>query len=797
MRILLAESQAERLASLQRAIAAYGYDVTPCSRGDDAWRAWGQGRHPLLVLSTDLAGLDGLELCRRVRHKRGDQPYYVLLLVSKQMPDSLTEALQAGADDIVVRPIDDDELGMRLRLAERRIAEITRAREEHHSYMELLAQAPDLIQTVALDGAMLYANRAWFEALGYSEGELGGLSFFDVVVPKERDAMRKAFRWLRRGRGIGHLRTELLARDGRRMKVEGSMTPRFRGRAPTSVRVILRDVSRRLRAETMLRGVLEGTSATTGRDFFRSLVRHLSRALEVEHAFVAQHVPGSEARVRTLAIWSRDQFHPNRSIDLRRMPRLAGRGDAGQRPQDPAVVYPGADTFAEAGAESYLGVPVLNASGASIGVLCVLADGPMRPGPDALRILATFAERAGAEMERKLAEAERRALDRRMQESQKLESMGVLAGGIAHDFNNLLTSILGYAGLAQSLLPSSAPGAQYLTDIEKASRRAADLAMQMLAYSGKGQFVIQPLDLGDVVDETTRLLRTDITTRGVSLECRLGEGTRTVEGDITQIRQVLMNLILNAAQAMEPAGGVVEVSVGEELVARDELRHCYVGRELQPGRYVVLRVRDSGCGMNPDVAARIFDPFFTTKTGGRGLGLAAVVGIVRGHRGALSVESRPGEGTRMSVILPPSKRAAVTEAESAHTLPADGDGLILVVDDEESIRRLTRDLLVASGYQVLTAANGREGVDLFRARAHEIDAVLLDMTMPVMGGVEAFRGMREIRPDIRVVISSGYTEREAVNRFDGDAPASFIQKPYAASELLRQLADVLARSTIR
>jgi CheY-like chemotaxis protein len=282
----------------------------------------------------------------------------------------------------------------------------------------------------------------------------------------------------------------------------------------------------------------------------------------------------------------------------------------------------------------------------------------------------------------------------------------------------------------------------------------------------------------------------------VSLECDIGEGTRTVEGDITQVRQVLMNLVLNAAQSMEPRGGVVEARVGEEWVKREELRHCYVGRELPPGRYVVLRIRDTGCGMRPEVAARIFDPFFTTKTGGRGLGLAAVVGIVRGHRGALSVESRPGEGTQMSVILPPSSRVAVTEEVRAPMLPSEGDGLILVVDDEDSIRRLTRDLLVASGYQVITAANGREGVELFRTRAGEIDAVLLDMTMPVMGGVEAFRAMRRLRPDIRVVISSGYTEREAINRFAGDAPARFIQKPYPASELLRCLAEVVMAGTI-
>jgi len=796
VRVLLAESRAPRLETLRLAVSNLGYDVTPCVRGDDAWDAWDEDRHPLLVLGVDLAGLDGLELCRRVRRHGADEPAYVLLLVSKQTPDSLAEALDAGADDILVRPVDDDELDLRLHLATRRMAAVAHAREEHRSYMELLAQAPDLIQTVALDGGLLYANPAWCEALGYAEGEVGALSLFDLVSLKHRPAIQEAFRGLRRGRGIGHMQTELVARDGTRIAVEGSLTPRFRGRSPTSVRIILRDVSRRMRAETMLRNVLEGTSATTGRDFFRSLVRHLSLALEVEHAFVAQLAAGSQTSLDTLAVWSHARFRENRRVDLPSMPRPAGRGEGAQPQSHGAAFFPGAELLREIGAESYLGVPVTNAAGDVIGVLGVMHDAPMRTGPEVLRILTTFAGRAGAEMERNRAEAERRSLDRRMQESQKLESLGVLAGGIAHDFNNLLTSIMGYAGLAHAMAPAGMPGRQYLADIERASRRAADLAMQMLAYSGKGQFVIQPLDLGDVAAETTRLLRADLNRRGVSVDCEIDPGPRTVEGDVTQIRQVLMDLLLNAAHAMEPGGGVVHVRVGEGPVRRSELAACYVGRELTPGRYVTLRISDSGRGMEPAVAARIFDPFFTTRPGCRGLGLAAVVGIVRGHHGALHVDTAPGAGTRMSVFLPPCAQRVAQPEPVPGPPPRTGAGLVLVVDDEDAVRKLATDLLESGGYRVLTAEHGEEGLEIFRARANEIDAVLLDMTMPVMGGVETFRALRSIRPDVPVLISSGYTEREAVNRFDGDAPTGFLQKPYPAAELLRHIGEVVASPSV-
>jgi len=786
----LAEGHATRLAALQRCITGHGYDVTVCARGDAAWAAWEAARHPLVVVPDDLPGVDGLSLCRQIHRGCAEDPHYVLLLVSQQTPDSLQDALRAGADDILVRPIDDAELGIRLRLAERRIAEVARAREEHRSYMDLLAQAPDLIQTVAFDGQLLYVNRAWCQATGYGASEAGTLSFFDLLEPGQGPAMRKAFRWMRKGRPIRHLQTALLAKDGSVLSVEGSFTPRFRGRTPTSIRVILGDVSRRKRAETMLRNVLEGTSMTTGRDFFRSLVKHLSRALEVKHAFVAERVAGSRTALQTLAVWSGDGFIEDRLLECVPRPSppasetgLAARGEA---------FFPGVVFLKETGAESYLGVPVLNAAGISLGALCVLHDGPMRSGPEALRILATFARRAGAEMERQQAEAERRELDRRMQEGQKLESLGVLAGGIAHDFNNLLTSIMGYAGLARAKAPACTPGIEYLADIEKASRRAADLATQMLAYSGKGQFVVEPLDLGDLVEETAALLRSDVNSRGVTVDCVEDEGRHVVRADATQVRQVVMNLVLNASQAMEPDGGTLGVRVRVESVSRVELRRCYVGSDLPAGRYVTLRVRDTGCGMAPKVAARIFDPFFTTKRTGRGLGLAAVVGIVRGHHGALSIETAPGEGTTVSIYLPPTALEVSARSLREAITPLAGDGLLLVVDDEEVVRDLTSDVLTSGGYRVLLACDGQEGVEVFRAHADEIDAVLLDMTMPIMGGPEAFRAMRAIRPNVPVVISSGYTESETVTQFAGDEPTSFIQKPYEAMALLEEMGAVVA-----
>ncbi len=919
MRVVLADSDAERRDRLAGWIAECGYAVVARADGTAAWSACRDAPPQIALLAWDLPELNGVEITRRIRKMDEDVAPYVILFAPPE-DHGLAEGLEAGADDIVVGEIGADELALRLGFAERRVADTTRMREEHASYMELLAQAPDLIQTVSLDGQLLYVNRAWCDALGYAERDISEISFFDLVKPELQGRVRKAFRWVLRGHGIQHLQTELLTRDGTIMSVEGSLTPRYRGKTPTSVRIILRDVSRRKRAETVLRNVLEGTSATTGKDFFRSLVRHLSRALGARHALVAELSPGPTARLRSLAVWGGEAFHPNREFELSDMPSSAVlQGDASTNgnagAEDPSL-FPGTRFLAEIGAESYLGVPLTNADGESIGLLCVLNDGPMHTGPDALRILSTFAQRAGAELERlraqerlaskeaemramldalpdllfridregrylsvhamdpgllaapaeellrstvqemlppdvaagfmrkvedafatgdaqmlefelpvdagvrqfesrivksaptevvtivrdvtemRKAEADRRELDRRMQKTQKLESLGVLAGGIAHDFNNLLTSIMGYASLAaRNSIPGS-PAHRYLADIEKASRRAADLAMQMLAYSGKGQFVIQPLDLREMIKETASFLKTDVTSRGVIVRSELPGTLPAVEGDVTQLRQVVMNLVLNAAQAMEPDGGTVSVAVREMVVTEAEFARCYVGSDLPAGSYVMLSITDTGCGMDAATKARIFDPFFTTKPHGRGLGLAAVVGIVRGHRGALWVKSRKGEGTRVNVYLPPSAKPVHVDDVPAEAPSIAGDGLILVVDDEQDLRRLTTDILESGGYRVVTAPDGAQGVEALRAN-DGVDAVLLDMTMPVMNGVDAFRHMREIRPDLPVLISSGYSEKEAVNRFEGDEPAGFIQKPYTAADLLKMIGEVLAAASVR
>jgi PAS domain S-box-containing protein len=393
--------------------------------------------------------------------------------------------------------------------------------------------------------------------------------------------------------------------------------------------------------------------------------------------------------------------------------------------------------------------------------------------------------------DRKRAEEQRLKLEAQIQQAQKLESLGVLAGGIAHDFNNLLMGMLGYASLALAELPAESPAADSVRQIETASIRAADLTRQMLAYSGKGRFIVQPLDMNRLVDEMLALLRVTISKKA-ALSTHFAENLPSVEGDATQIRQVVMNLITNASEALGDKAGTVRVTTGVQEIDANYLADTFLDDRLPEGRYVFLEVTDTGVGMSEETRKRLFDPFFTTKFTGRGLGLAAVLGIVRGHKGAIKVYSEPGKGTSMKVLFPAGRAAPIRDGVPPRvTDDWRGAGTVLVADDEPTVRSLAKRVLTRAGFSVLLAADGREAVEVFRANADAVTAVLLDMTMPQLGGEEVFRELRRQRPDVRVILSSGYNEQDATNHFVGKGLAGFLQKPYRPVDLLDKLREAL------
>jgi PAS domain S-box-containing protein len=426
-----------------------------------------------------------------------------------------------------------------------------------------------------------------------------------------------------------------------------------------------------------------------------------------------------------------------------------------------------------------------------IGVISVQSYSPSRYGEKDLQSLEAFTTQCGGALMRVSAEEERSKLEAQVQQAQKLESLGVLAGGIAHDFNNLLMGILGNADLALLDISRVHPAHNNLLEVKNAAHRSADLARQMLAYSGKGRFVIEAINLNEVVREMGHLLESSISKSSL-LKYDLSNDLPSIEADVTQIRQVVMNLITNASEALGEETGVIRITTGVMHCDRTFLRQTYLDEQQPEGEYTYLEVTDSGCGMDKETAARIFDPFYTTKFTGRGLGLAALLGIVRGHRGAIKVDSQPGKGTTFMIAFPALDKPAETLREDiGEETQWSGSGTVLLVDDEEMVLSVGKKMLEIIGFSVLTAEDGREAVELFRQRPDEIKCVVLDLSMPHMGGEEAFGELRKIREDIRVVLSSGYTEQEIEERFMGEGLAGFIKKPYMLSNLQSIMKQVM------
>jgi PAS domain S-box-containing protein len=421
-------------------------------------------------------------------------------------------------------------------------------------------------------------------------------------------------------------------------------------------------------------------------------------------------------------------------------------------------------------------------------LLWLREDATIQPlGPDRWRVFGVVTDIT----ERKQAEEERLQIERHLQQSQRLESLGVLAGGIAHDFNNLLMGILGNAELAEATAMVDADSAVCLANIKTAAHRAAELCRQMLAYAGKGRLSNEAVDLRLLTTELAELLRASISKRS-RLLLSLPDTLPPVHGDASQLRQVVMNLVLNASEAIGEEDGVVRVSAETVTCGAGELAALPGSEPLAAGTYLLLEVTDTGCGIAPDDVQRIFEPFYTTKFTGRGLGLSAVVGIVRGHRGTLEVISEAGRGTTFRLYLPASESAPSPPPESFAPAVARLEGTVLLVDDEDIVRETSTRILESFGLKVMVAVDGQEAVELYGAHWEEIDVVLLDLTMPRLNGEQAYRRLCDINPGVRVIVSSGYGEADLSRRFTGPSLVGVIQKPFRVLTLRKLLLPLFA-----
>ena len=630
-------------------------------------------------------------------------------------------------------------------------------RESELRFRTLFNHAGDAIFIHDSEGRLLEVNDVACSRLGYSREQLLSMSLAQVDTPQYVDFMEERTQLLQE-EGWAVFESEHQRADGTLIPVEVSVRAvEFDGR-PAAMG-IARDVTNRREALQALR---------SSEEKYRALVEGSSDAIFLESTG-GRILDCNDAACRMFG-FTKDEMIGLHTGDL--------------VPEESAAPLPGVITDDE----TTLGVPVERVNRRKDGTLfpTEISTRLFDVGGEA-RLIAWVRDIS----ERKRQEERRERLEVQVQQAQKMESLGVLAGGIAHDFNNLLTGILGNADLALLELSPLSPARESLRQIELAARRAAELTRQMLAYSGRGPFIIRALDLSELVQEMSHLLEVSITKKCV-LKYHFAESLPAVEADASQLRQVVMNLIINASEAIGEKSGVIAATTGAMMCDRDYLAGSFVDEQLPPGMYVYLEVVDTGCGMDAETREKVFDPFFTTKFTGRGLGLAAVLGIVRGHHGAIKVYSEPGRGTSFKVLFP-----AVSEAaESTPGAPEDADawrgsGTVLVVDDEETVRTLASRMLERMGFSVLLAEDGRHGVDMYDAHRDEIVAVLLDMTMPHMDGEETFRELRRKNKNVCVVLSSGYNESEATTGFKGKGLSGFIQKPYRSEDLTAVMRSAL------
>ncbi|MCX7045455.1 MAG: PAS domain S-box protein [Candidatus Sumerlaeota bacterium] len=684
-------------------------------------------------------------------------------------------------------------------------------RDSEAQYRRIVETALEGIWTVDKDFRITFVNQRMAQLLGYGTEEIVGQPVASFMAPEEIPDHEKRIRMRMDGVSEQYER-RFLRKDGRivTLLVSASVLSNEQGRFNGAFGMFT-DITARKQAEEALRRCIAFqelvTRISTRFSLYSSaeIDKGIEKALEeianfirIERAFVTLAAPDHKK-------WSmtHEWHQPEIAGVMQRYQDFSGATFAWSaqkiRNGQPIVIHtlsdypedaaPERETSIQQGVKSMLCLPLHGQGGFLTG--CLGFDAFSREHhweDDDVQLLQMVSDLFANALDRKRIAGERRNLERQVQQAQKLESLGVLAGGIAHDFNNLLMTILGNADLALSELPAESPARDGLREIEAASRRAAELCKQMLAYSGKGNFQIEPVHLSRLVEEMGHMLEVSISKKAV-LRYRFADNLPTVEADATQIRQIIMNLIINASEAIGDKSGIISVSTGAMECDSAYLGSAYLHDQLPGGLYVYLEVSDTGCGMNDETKAKLFDPFFTTKFSGRGLGLAAVLGIVRGHQGAIKVYSELGRGTTFKILFPASQISAIAIQEDKKAAPWKGSGTILIVDDEDSVRTLAKRMVERCGFKVLTAAHGQEALHLYRQHAPDIICVLMDLTMPHMDGEEAFREMRRVRPDVRVVLSSGYNEQEITQRFAGKGLAGFIQKPYqmaALSEILRK-----------
>jgi two-component system cell cycle sensor histidine kinase/response regulator CckA len=755
--ILIVDDDPRMCDSLKVLLGRDGYQIHTTHNGQEALEALAKNDFDLVLLDLVLPDIVGAEIMDHIDAQAPET--CVIVMTGYTSLDSAIESLKKGAFDYVRKPFEHEELARAVKNAldqkalrnERKQAEEA-WRESEEKYKRLVESSLTGI-FIHRDGKYVFINDRFAEIHGYAREELLGEEYLTLIHPDEREAFAQIASARLKGEAVPQrYQVRRLRKDGKTIWCEMMATRIEYGVRPAIMGNII-DISERKRAEEALREseekyrelVENANSIILRRDaqgnitFFNEFAQSFfgySRDEILGKNVIGAIVPETDSAGRDLAAMIRD-------IGLQ-PERYANNENENMRRNGERVWV------------SWTNKAVRDKDGNIVEILCV--------GNDI---------------------TERKRLQRQLRQAHKMEAIGTLAGGIAHDFNNLLTGILGNVSLMLMDIDSSHPHYPRLKNIQKQVQSGAKLTSHMLGYARKGKYEVKPIDLNGLVKQTSEVFRR--TRKEIAIHRELAEDLFAIEADQGQIEQVLLNLFVNSADAM-PGGGDLTLKT-TNTIHKDIKGELY---DPRPGNYVQLTVTDNGTGMDKKSQERIFDPFFTTKEMGRGtgLGLASAYGIIKAHGGYIDVESKKGHGTTFHIYLPASDK----EVRKATKRPVEifrAPGTVLLVDDEQVILEVGQDLLEAMGYRIITAKDGKEAVEVYRKNREEIDIVVLDMVMPNMGGGEAYDHIKEINPDVRVLLSSGFSiDGEAAEILERGCDG-FIQKPFTMKQLSKEIRQIL------
>ena len=667
---------------------------------------------------------------------------------------------------------------------------------------EVLLDAPIACHEINVAGQIVFVNYAECQLLGLPPDQILGRSVWDLVAPEERAASREAVRRKMAGeRELLPFERDYIRPDGERLVLEIHETHIRENTRIVGMRSFLIDITQRKRT---------GLALQESEKLYRHLVEHASDIIyraDIHGRFRIFNPMASKLLGYTPEDLIGRSYLDLVRPDFRASVRRIYREQLTQRLPHTYLEFP---AVTKDGSEVWFGqnVEIVEEEGRVVGFQAITRDithqfharEVLESARDELEqmVKERTAELESANkslrfemMERQREEAVRHQLELQMQHTQRLESLGVLAGGIAHDFNNILAAIMGFASLALPHIPETSRARSSIEEVISAARSAAQLTQQMLAYSGRGKFMIVPVNLSHLIEDVARLITTLISKKAC-LQLNLASDLPAIEGDSAQLQQLLINLLTNASDALGDRPGTIRLTTGTQLVGEGELTSVLPDRSLPGGSYVFVEVVDTGCGMDQSTIAKIFDPFFTTKFKGRGLGLAAVHGIVRGHHGTLHVQSEPGGGTVFRVLFPSVDRVVEDTRKPDAVVDDDWhlEGAVLVVDDEPAVRALACQILQGAGVTVLSAVDGHDALRQFEAHSAEIRTVLLDLTMPGLDGGEVFQRLIQMDPGVKVILCSGYDEQDVSSKCGPILPAGFLRKPFTSSELIRSFRSI-------